>query len=56
MMFSRICVCIVLWFLILSITSVIDHYTTDDGYTGYFISTIGFVLFLTETLIHYGII
>lgn len=56
MSFSQICVGIVLWFLILFITEVIDRYSTDDGYTEYFLSTIGFALFLTETLIHYGVI
>ena len=54
--FSRICVMFVLWCVILLITAIMDHFSTDDFYVGWFASSIGFAVFLTETLIHHGII
>ena len=54
--FTRSCVFVVLFAIISLVTSIIDRYTVDDATVAWFISSIGFTVFLTETLIHYGII
>ena len=56
MIFTKLCVMLVVWGMIMLVTALIDMLSNDDGQCGWFLSAAGFAICLVWLLADHGLI